>query len=300
MRLVRFDDVAPIEFKGADGFRGGDIRFRDLLAGTEGTPGNYGLQWVEVDDAFATPRHRHAFEQVRILLEGEFGFGPGQVQKAGTVGYFCEGTYYTQDAKGRSVTLLLQVGGPTGQGFMSRPQLKAGIAALSARGSFHDGVYTWHDAAGVRHNQDSFEAVWEHVHGQAIRYPKPQFDAPVMMTPERFDWRPDPRAPGASLRRMARFHGQGLEIAQLRLDAGARWTLDARDQPWLAFCAEGTGRTEAGDWLARTSIEVARGEAATLHAATASTFWLLGLPTFDEAGPADDAARAAADAAVTA
>lgn len=284
MRIVRFEDVPPIEFKGADGFRGGDIRFRDLLAGTEGAPDNYGLQWVEVDDAFATPRHRHNFEQVRILLEGEFGFGPGQVQVAGTVGYFCEGTPYTQDAKGRSVTLLLQVGGPTGQGFMSRRQLKAGIAELSRRGTFRDGVFTWTDDTGRKHNQDSFEAVWEHAHGRRVRYPKPQFDGPVLMHPDRFEWHELPGAPGVRVRRMARFHGHGLEIAQLRLDAGATHAIDARAQGWLLHCESGEGTVGDAGWSPRTSIECARGDVVRLVARTGSTFWMLGLPTFGGEG----------------
>lgn len=280
MKLVRFEDTRPIDPVGK-GFRGGDIRFHDLLQGTQGAADNYGLQWVEVDTEFSTPRHRHNFEQVRILLEGEFGFGPGQVQTAGTVGYFCEGTYYTQAAEGRSVTLLLQVGGPSGQGFMNRAQLRAGIGELSREGTFHDGVYTWLDAAGKKHNQDSFEAVWERMHGRPVRYPKPQFEAPVLMTPERFDWLAVPDAPGVRVRPMARFHGRGLEIGQLALDAGTRHAVDARAQGRLLFCIDGAGTANGEGWHARTAIECSRGESVTLVAEQASSFWVLGLPVFD-------------------
>ena len=264
----------------------------DVLAlqGTQGAPDNYGLLWVEVDTEFSTPRHRHNVEQVRILLEGEVGFGPEQVQTAGTVGYFCEGTYPTQAAEGRSVTLLLQVGRPSGQGFMNRAQLRAGIGEHSQEGSFHDGVHTWLDAAGKKHNQDSFEAVWKRVHGQPVRYPKPQFDAPVLMTPERFEWLALPDAPGVRVRPMARFHGRGLEIGPLAFDAGTCHVVDARDQGRLLFRIDGAGTAHGERWHARSAIECTRGETMTLMAEQASRFRVPGLPVFD---PVDTGTSAA-------
>ena len=178
-----------------------------------------------VDGGNATGHHRHNFDQVRIVLEGSFGFGPGPgpglVQHAGSVGYFCEGTHYTQQGEGRSLTLLLQVGGPSGAGFMSRRQLRQGIATLRDKGEFHEGMFTWYDAQGIKHDKDSYEAVWEHVHRRPIQYAKPQYSAPVLMDPERFAWVPMPGREGIWLRTLGRFSERGLAITQLRLAAGA-------------------------------------------------------------------------------
>lgn len=41
---------------------------------------------------YHAPRHRHNFEQVRVLHDSEFGCDAGLSQQAGSVGYFPEGT----------------------------------------------------------------------------------------------------------------------------------------------------------------------------------------------------------------
>jgi quercetin dioxygenase-like cupin family protein len=282
MRVAQFDDVAEVAPVGA-GFRGGSIRFKDLLQGEEGRPDNFALQWVTVDDAFHTPRHRHNFEQVRILIDGQFGFGSQQVQHAGTVGYFCEGTAYTQDAKGRSETLLLQVGGPSGAGFMSRRQLRQAVAELSGRGEFHDGIYTWWDDAGKKHHQDSYEACWEHVHARKIVYPTPQIQGPVLMEPSRFSWVALDQS-GVSTRLIGRFNERGLEISQRRLAAGAVWQHNDPGQSWLLFIIEGQGEVHAqgsrAELKPKTSIHYEAGESMKCIASTEVTLWCLGLPMF--------------------
>jgi hypothetical protein len=287
MQVVHYADVKPIERHG-DGFRSGVITFRDLLVGVEGSPGNFGFQLVDVPGGYATPQHRHNFEQVRIMLDGSFGFGPGRVQDKGSVGYFCEGTYYTQHGEHKSTTLLLQMGGPSQQGFMSRAQLRRGIEQLSARGRFESGVYTWLDANGKKHNQDSYEAVWEHIHERSIAYPKPQYDGPILFRPERFEYLPVTGQPGVWFKRLGRFNDHGLEIAMLKIQAGARCLLAATDQAYLLFCEQGAGvigqtartRAKPANWTDWTSIHCELNEALTLSALSKSEFYLLGLPRF--------------------
>lgn len=280
MKVQRYEDV-PVAGAASKGFRSGDIEFRDLMVGDEGRPDNFGLQMVDVPGGYATPRHRHNFEQVRIMLEGSFGFGPGQLQEEGSIGYFCEGTYYTQDGRGKSKTLLLQIGGPTGQGFMSRRQLRAGIDALRARGEFVDGVYTWLDKNGKKHNQDSYEAVWEHVFGRAVGYPKPQYDAPILMRPERYRYSAVDGQPGVSIKRIARFNDRGLDLSQLQVAAGARCLLDAQSQPYLLFCIDGRGQIGGQSYVRWTSAYCQRGERVTIEAKQTSEFHMIGIPVFD-------------------
>jgi len=212
------------------------------------------------------------------MLEGSFGFGPGQVQQQGSVGYFCEGTYYTQAGEGPSTTLLLQIGGPSGQGFMSRRQLRAGIDSLTERGSFADGIYTWHDGAGKKHNQDSYEAVWEHVNGKPVVYPRPQYQGPVLLEPERFAWLP--LAEGVATRELGCFNGHGLRLAQWRAQPGAQFTLDTAAQPLLLFCLEGGGRAGHQAYSRWSTVELAGGERVVLQAEAESTWFVFGLPRF--------------------
>ena len=93
MRVVQASEA---RFVGPKAHREGGIQFRYLLEGEEGRRDNYALTLVDIANAFATPRHRHNFDQVRIMMDGSFGFGPSLVQHKGSVGYFSEGTHYTQ------------------------------------------------------------------------------------------------------------------------------------------------------------------------------------------------------------
>ncbi len=277
MRLNTLDQC-PLVVPVRKGFRSGNISFRDLMTGQSGSPGNYGLQMVHIEDEYHTPQHRHNFEQVRIMLEGSFGFGPGLTQKEGSVGYFCEGTYYTQKGEGHSITLLLQIGGPSRQGFMSRVQLREGIDKLSERGSFNDGIFTWHDEVGKQHNQDSYEAVWEHVHGRTMIYPKPQYLAPVLMDPSRFAWRDV--AYGVQRKNLGTFNEYGLQIAQIKLDPGAQMAVDASQQPQLMFCVSGEGSLGGSPFGRWSSAEIALDEIVTLEANSVSEFYVFALPDF--------------------
>lgn len=280
MQLVRLQDAPRFEPPRANGSREG-VTYHDLLVGREGAPDNFGLQLVAVNGGYATAPHRHNFDQVRVVLEGSFGFGPGLVQPAGTVGYFCEGTQYTQQGEGRSLTLLLQVGGPSGSGFMSRRQLREGIAALRGKGDFHDGMFTWYDAHGIKHDKDSYEAVWEHVHRRPIQYVKPQYSTPVLMDPERFAWVPMPGREGVWLRTLGRFNERGLAITQLRLAAGAELVLPRGQQLLLLCCVSGAGQVEGQPYERLSALRVEIGKGPLVKATRDSVFYGFELPRFD-------------------
>jgi len=259
---------------GASAHRGGGIRFLSLLQGEEDTPGNFHLMLVYANN-FVAPRHRHNFDQVRIVLEGSFGFDRGQVQHTGMWGYFTEGTYYTQRADGPSTTLLLQAGGASAAGYMSDRQLRCAVEELQARGSFSGGVYTWFDEAGKKHNQDGYEAAWEHVRGRRIRYPRPLFEQPVLWRGERFAWQGTGEA-GVSIRRFAEFTGGRLSLAQVRLEPGACCTFSAAARETLLYCVDGQAQL-GGERLRRiSSVRLLRGEEAVIEAVEATEFYVFG------------------------
>jgi hypothetical protein len=289
---MRFTDPTNAPRGGASEHRPGGIAFTYLLSGSDFAPDNYSLMLVHVADAFHTPRHRHNFEQVRVMLDGHFGFGPGHSQGPGSVGYFCEGTAYTQSAQGASTTLLLQVGGASGHGYMSAAQLQQGVATLKQRGSFEDGVYSWLDAAGKRHKQDGYEAVWEHTFGRTINYPQPRYEAPVILWPQRFGWLDCQQQPAVQTQHLGSFNERGLSLRGWRLVAGARAPLRAADQRTLAYVQAGEGlcvgtgsdATPANSQTLRPgfAFELLRGEQVVLQAGGAPLQLLLfGLPVFE-------------------
>lgn len=263
------------QHRGASAHREGGIRFLSLLQGEEDTPGNFHLMLVYAND-FVAPRHRHNFDQIRIVMQGAFGFERGQVQEAGMLGYFTEGTFYTQKAEGPSTTLLLQAGGASGAGYMSDRQLRTAVDELQTRGSFHNGVYSWHDAGGKKHNQDGYEAAWEHVRGRRISYPKPLFEQPVLWRGERFAWEATAQ-PGVQIRRFAEFTGKRLSVAQVRVDAGASCTFSAAGRETLLYCISGLARLDGEAMGPVSAVRLSHGECATVEAVKSTEFYLFGL-----------------------
>jgi hypothetical protein len=258
--------------------RAGRIENKRLLAGDEGSPDNYEFSLVLTEGDYATPRHRHNFDQIRFMLEGRFGFGP-RAQEEGTVGYFCEGVHYEQNAIGRSVTLLFQGGGASGSGFMSYRQLEAGQAALRQRGEFAGGVYSEVRPDGGKRNSDAYEAIWENVNGRRIAYPAARYDQPVIIQPDAFDWvawGDD----GCASRALGRFGERGLSIDLVRLAAGATCRFRPRD---LLFVLSGDGTVGGQPYGPETAIACDTDEIA-IHAASETVIYAIGLPKFADTG----------------
>ena len=262
MQVTRIEQA---DRRGASAHRSGGISFISLLHGLEDTPGNFHLMLVEADN-YQAPQHRHNFDQVRVVLEGAFGYGAGLRQEAGTLGYFPEGTYYTQSSQGRSLTLLLQAGGASGLGYMSDRQLRAAVTQLQSKGSFAEGVFTWVDATGKKHNQDGYEAAWEHVRGQKIRYPRPLFEGPVLWRSDRFESLPTAQT-GVLRRDFARFTTRGLGVAEVQLDPHTRWRAGCEDQDVLLCQIAGSAHVDLLELPGRyDSVHLAAGEYADITA----------------------------------
>ncbi len=236
---------------GASAHRPGGVAFTYLLEGEEFAPDNFCLMLVHVEEHYHAPSHRHNFEQVRVMLDGSFGFGPGRTLEAGSVGYFSEGVSYTQDGRGPSTTLLLQLGGASGQGYMSEPQLRAGVSALQSEGTFRDGLFERTDPAGGRRLLDGYEAVWQHAFGKPVTYPEARFDGPVIFQPERFSWVAVPGRAGVWGRHLASFHERGLELHGWRLEAGAAADLETAGRRVLAYVMRGEASVDGDRRIGR-------------------------------------------------
>jgi hypothetical protein len=264
---------------GASAHREGGVSFVSLLHGEENTPGNFHLMLVEAQD-YVAPRHRHNFDQVRILLDGAFGFDRDQVQRKGMWGYFPEGTYYTQHGKGRSTTLLLQSGGASNAGYMSDRQLRTAVGELQARGTFANGIFTWHNAAGKKHNQDGYEAAWEHVRKRPIAYVKPSLPAPALWEPNQFGWQNMPEE-GLFMRNFSALTGNAVRLAQVKIAAGAVCPLSAAACETLVYVQQGqatlSGELSGETLVQHSAIRLLRGEAVTLQATHETVLIAFGL-----------------------
>jgi hypothetical protein len=266
------------------GHRGGGIEFRHLLAGREGAPDNHHLSMWRENGGFFSPRHRHNFDQVRICLEGEVNVGPGETIRPGGIGYFPEGVSYgPQDSQVASVGVVMQFGGASGAGFVSQRQMADAFAELKEQGTFEGGVFRRERtgaAPGTRLNQDGYEAIWEHVTGRRLAYPAPRYSAPFIMYPESYEWVPDPAQPGVAQRHLGTFTERHVELAILRLAAGAVCTLPARPGTRVHFALTGAGSAAGEPYRALSAWEAASGETIALRAAAESEIFIAGLPIF--------------------
>jgi hypothetical protein len=264
--------------KGASEHRGGGVHFLSLLQGEENTPNNFHLTLVYAND-YVAPRHRHNFDQVRIVLEGAFGFDREMTQEPGMLGYFTEGTYYTQKSVGQSTTLLLQSGGASGTGYMSDTQLRTAVEKLKTKGELNNGIFTWKDSNGKKHNQDGYEAAWELVRTQKIKYPKPLYEQPILWRGDRFDWELTNQT-GVEIRRFAEFTNKQLCLAQLRIKAGATCSISSKEKETLLYCIDGKASIGSENLGAISSVHLLRGEDIQIHAKETTQFYVFGLMNF--------------------
>lgn len=170
------------------------------------------VRFKEGDDALVAPRHRHDFEQIRMSFGGHQDYGQGQILHDGWVGYFPAGAPYGPERLEGGSILLIQWS-PT---WVHRDVHDAAVIELQQHGEFHDGIYTYFDENGKKHNKDGMIAVWEHVYQRRSEIPKPRYPDPIFMNPEAFDW---VAASGAlSVKVLGRFTERDVVIAKVRWD----------------------------------------------------------------------------------
>jgi hypothetical protein len=277
-------DVASSFYEVAGNIRTGERTVKALLTGEEGAPDNYKLAYSygENGSEWATPRHRHVFEQVRHPLEGDYSIGKNKVLRAGWVGYFPESAYYGPQVMSPNLKMVvLQYGGPTGRGFYSIPQRKRAMEELKTKGTFNNGIFSWVDERGAHRNQDAGEAVWEQMFGEKLVYPPSRYEDVIMINPATFDWVKDEDTPGVSRKRLGSFTERDVRIGFIKVDAGASLRIGVERAAEVLFLKEGSvqhdGQTHPR--LSAFSTE-ASDQPETLVALEPTELFYVKLPTF--------------------
>jgi hypothetical protein len=212
------------------------LRFKRLLRGREGAAGNFELTFCQAVGSPPIPRHRHNFEQFRIQLSGTYCFKPDMPMVEGDLAYFPEGAYYgPENAVDDPVMVVLQFGGPSGQGFMSMDQVTAGARKLSEKGVFAGGVYR--PANPQEAEKDGYEAVWEEVMKTPLQYPEPRYPDPILIHSNNFTWREVGQH--IFVRPLGVFSEARTQVDVVRLTPGAHWSLVGDDRVVLMFFLSG-------------------------------------------------------------
>ena len=280
MKIAYVDPHNPLE---AD-FRGNVKDGQILLTGEEGAPDNYRLNFSRQTGPFYSPRHKHNFDQLRIILGGgAMNYGPDRWIQPGELAYFPEGTPYgPQDYDTARYGMTLQFGGASGSGYISLKRMKEGMEALKQHGTFEKGIFRRSGdlAPGVKRNRDSYEAVWEYINGQPLKYPKPRYNEPILIKPRHFEWQDDPAQQGVAVKRLGSFSERQIEFAMLRVAASAAATIAARPGIQIGIVLAGSGRIGAQELSEHAAFSLERGEGAVVTAAAKLELLLVGLPLF--------------------
>jgi len=240
MNIVQGD---TIDQKAGSFHRGGSAKYTHLLDGDAASPiDNYSLIIARTPSRFS-PRHRHNFEQFRFQIEGTADYGRTGKLKPGMLGYYPEGVHYGPQTQGEGedlAMLVLQCGGASGGGYAGRAAVIRAQAELRDQGTFKDGVFHRNEGLPGKRNLDGFQAIWEHLNGRALVYPKPRYEVPILMQPENYAYVPLQDAEGVSEKRLGVFTEYRSEAGMVRMEAGSTYSpVGKRD---IFFVLSGKGR----------------------------------------------------------
>ncbi|HTY65239.1 MAG TPA: hypothetical protein VMU01_10780 [Rhizomicrobium sp.] len=262
--------------------REGILEQRYLLQGRDDSPSNYLLNVGRTGGGgWSTPRHRHPFDQVRYVLKGRYPIAKGVVMEEGSVGYFPEGVYYgPQDRPEGLEMMVCQFGGASGQGFLSPQRREAANAALEKKGQFKDGVYTYFDENGQRHNIDGSEACYQEATGKKTAYGKPRYENFIVMDPAAYEWIPA-NAPGVHTKRLGTFTERDTQLGLIRVDAGSSFSAGLQASTELLFLSKGAVSLSGRDYGPYAAFEFLANEGPIeIEAKEATEFLSIVLPRF--------------------
>ena len=273
MQIVHADEV---EWKRGLQYRGGIFHFRHLLNGEPGTVGNFQFNIGRQEGDFYSPRHRHNFDQFRFQLEGTSNFDRNGKMTPGTLGYFPEGAPYgPQSSDGPATTAVLQFGGASGSGYLSREEVRAGTEELKKFGTFEGGIFRRNDDVEGRRATDGYQAIWEHVNGVRMEYPKPRYRDPIMVDPANYDWRSLAGMPGVEQKPLGTFTERECAASLLKLARGATYRAGGRS---VYLVLSGSGIAHDAGYRQYTAFHLEEGEEADVVARDETQILRLVLP----------------------
>lgn len=253
-------------------------------------------QYQGGDAAFESPRHHHAFQQIRFTEAGSVNYAPGHDIPQGDIAYFPRGAYYGPQRKDNGAGLLLQFGfhGEHQSGPEWKQHRVAALERLNARGRLDGGIYYERDkATGQEMERDANQALYEEQYlaqtGRRFSIPREGYAEPILMHPAAFKYYAT--ADGVRVKQLGHFFDHPGPNADIRITmvelaegksyiftperAQIAWTLDA------GLWVEGTTYGKL------TCLYSPRDEALTVKADTAAAdgnvieLYLLELPRID-------------------
>ena len=279
---MRISEADTSETGQVGSMREGKLVQKFLLTGEDGSPNNYLLNvGLTGSGGWGTPRHRHNFDQIRYVLKGKYPVSPHKIMGEGSVAYFPESVHYgPQDRPEGLEMMVIQFGGASGAGFLSTPQREAANARLEKKGTFKDGIFTWVDDKGQKHNMDGSAACFEEAMKTKLTFAPARYDDVVVMEPSASDWMPT-GTPGVSTKLLGTFTERNTRISMIKLDAGATMNTGSRSQIEVLFMGTGKIIVDGKAYGDKTAIELLPSDAPVdIKAEAESVFFAVTLPKF--------------------
>lgn len=254
---MRITEIANVDGGSVGTMRDGKLDQKFLLTGEDGSPNNYLLNvGLTGGGGWGTPRHRHNFDQIRYVLKGAYPVSPHKKMEEGSVAYFPESVHYgPQDRPEGLEMMVIQFGGASGQGFLSTPQREAANDALKAKGEFKNGIFTWVDDKGQKHNQDGSAACFEEATGQKLVFSPARYDDVVMMDPGAYAWM-DTGTAGVTSKLLGTFTERNMQISFLKIDKDATHNTGTRSQIEVLFLSKGSISVDGKSYGEKSAIEL--------------------------------------------
>lgn len=242
------------------------------------------------DKAFTSPRHRHAFQQLRWTESGQINYGPDQYIHAREMAYFPRGAYYGPQVKDTGVGLLLQLGFHEEHqygGVWANVREEA-IKRLRENGTFTDGVYVDTDPdTGQRRERDSGQALYEEQYetltGQRFIVPDDGYHTPILLHPQAFEYYA--ARPGLEVKHLGCFfdhpgpHGD-IRLSVLRLSPGGAYEFEP-DRAQLAWTTDAGLRAADRTYPELTYLYSPRDEKSEISAASTIEVFVVEFPRLD-------------------
>src|SRR5262249_40413746 len=114
-------------------------------------------------------------------------------------------------------------------------------------GEFKDGVFRRRADVEGKRNLDGYQAIWEHVNGRPMVYPKPRYPQPIFMDPANYEWVPVEAAPGVAEKLLGVF-------TERRSEAGCSSSTPARATPRAAKASTWSRAAQAPSAMSRCAL----------------------------------------------
>jgi hypothetical protein len=238
------------------------------------------------DKSFQTPRHHHAFQQIRFAESGTMNFAPDQDIPEGDIAYFPRGTYYGPQVRDRGVGLTVQFGFDLEMhgGKYALDVYRQGVEKLRELGDVGNGTFTDRDpVTGQMRIRDTWEAATELTSGREFRIPDGGYDAAILMHPQAYDY--FEAAPGIEIKHLGAFYDHpgpqaDVRISTVRLSQGGVHSLGP-DRAQLAWTTAAGLKVQGRTYPQLTCLYSPRGEIVELSAEGEVEVYLVEFPRLD-------------------